>query len=47
MVVQKHGSTSDFVFQQNNSGPHMAKSVTSFLVGNNINVIKWPGQSPD
>ena len=47
MAVQKYGSTSDFVFQQDNCGPHKAKSVSSFLAGNNINVMKWPTQSPD
>ena len=45
MAVQKYGSTFDFAFQQDNSGPHKTKSVASFLVGNNINVMKWPAQS--
>ena len=45
MPVQKYGSISDFVFQQDNCGPHKSKSVTSFLVGNNTNVMKWPAQS--
>ena len=47
MTVQKYVSISDFVFQQDNCGPHMAKSVTSFLVGNNINVMKWLAESLD
>ncbi len=40
-------STSDFVFQQDNCGPHKAKSITTYLDANNFSVMKWPAQSPD
>ena len=46
MAAQEYVSTSDFVFQQENCGPQKARSVTSFLVGRNINVLKWPAQIP-
>ena len=46
-AIQKYGSTSNFGFQQENCGPHRAKSIAAYLDGSNINVMKWPNQSPD
>ena len=46
-AIQKCGSTSNSVFQQDNCGPHRAKSIAAYLVANNVNVVKWPAQSSD
>ena len=46
-AVEKYRNTSDFVFQQDNCGPNKAKSIASNLNASNVNVIKWPAQSPD
>ena len=34
-------------FQQDNASIHTAKKIRSFLNDNNVNVIKWPGNSAD
>ena len=38
---------SNFIFQQDNAPAHTAKIVTQFFLNNNINLIQWPGNSPD
>ena len=45
--IHHYGSSSAFTFQQDNCGPHKAKSAKAFLDTNGINVMKWPPQSPD
>ena len=46
--ISKHyGNTDSVVFQQDNCGPHKAKSVSSFLYEKGIEVMCWPAQSPD
>ena len=42
-----YGNKSNFVFIQDNCGPHKAKSVKAYLDANNVTVMKWPAQSPD
>ena len=34
-------------FQQDNASVHTAKKIRGFLNKNKINVIQWPGNSPD
>ena len=45
--VSKHGSLKHVVFQQDNCGPHHAKSVSNYLQSTGITTMKWPPQSPD
>ena len=47
VYTNKYGSTFNFVFQQDNCGPHRAKYIAAYLGSNIVNVIKWPGQNPD
>ena len=42
-----HGGFSSFVFQQDNSGAHKAKSVGAYMDATGISLIEWPAQSPD
>ncbi len=42
-----HGGTNCFIFQQDGSGLHRAKSVRSFLDEEGIELLSWPAQSPD
>ena len=39
-AVEKYGSTSDFVFQQDNCGPHKAKFIASHLNEDDVNAMK-------
>ena len=36
-----------WVFQHDNDPKHTSNHVKSWLLNNNINVLKWPAQSPD
>lgn len=37
----------EFVFQQDNDPKHTARLTKEFFDENNIEVLKWPAQSPD
>lgn len=37
----------DFILQQDNARPHVARTVTTFLNDHNIEVMEWPANSPD
>ena len=41
------GGTGGFIFQQDNCGPHKAKSIKSFIYSSGIQLLPWPSQSPD
>ena len=45
--MKHYGYISKFTFQQDNCGPHRAKSVTAYLNIQNVEAMKWPPQSPD
>ena len=42
-----HGGLDQFIFQQDTSAAHKAKSVLSCMKDKGYNVMKWPPQSPD
>ena len=42
-----HGGVDNIVFQQDNCGPHRAKSVAKYLSENGISLLYWTPQSPD
>ncbi len=46
-AIEKHGGLKQIVFQQDNCGPHRAKSVSDYLSARCITTMKWPAQSPD
>lgn len=37
----------DFIFQQDNDPKHTARITKEYFAENNINLLKWPAQSPD
>jgi len=37
----------DYEFQQDNASVHTSKLTTTFFDDSDINLMKWPGQSPD
>uniref|UniRef100_A0A915CW68 Tc1-like transposase DDE domain-containing protein n=1 Tax=Ditylenchus dipsaci TaxID=166011 RepID=A0A915CW68_9BILA len=37
----------DWIFQHDNDPKHASKLVKKFLSDNNVDVLKWPAQSPD
>lgn len=45
-IEKQFGSVRNIVFMQDYSGVHTAKTVRAFL-NENMNVIKWPANSPD
>ena len=42
-----HESLNNILFQQDNCGPHKAKTVVSYLDASNIELMDWPAQSAD
>ena len=46
-IEQNYESIEDVVFQQDNCGPHKAKSISTYLAQKNVRVMDWPAQSPD
>lgn len=46
-ATEHYGSASEIIFQQDNCGPHRAKSIKAYMEASNIDVMKWPAQSPD
>lgn len=47
LSVQKLRLGQDWVFQQDNDPKHTARATRAWFQDNNINVMKWPSQSPD
>ena len=46
--ASKHyGGSNNFTFQQDNFGPHKAKSIKAYLDENEVKTMDWPAQSPD
>ena len=45
--IQKQGISHSIVFQQDNAPSHTAKVTKKWLADNSIDVMFWPGQSPD
>ena len=45
--VEKLRLERNYVFQQDNDPKHTSRVATAFFTKNNINVLKWPAQSPD
>ena len=43
----KHGGKDDFVLQEDNCGPHRAKSIAKYLQNEGVSRMNWPAQSPD
>jgi transposase len=41
------GEIVDYEYQQDNASVHTSKLTTTFFENSDINVMKWPGQSPD
>ena len=46
-VYDIHGGTESFVLQEDNCGPHRAKSIATYLFNEEVKRIKWPAQSSD
>ena len=46
-VLPYKESHQNMIFQHDGAGPHRANTVTQWLDANNIEVLKWPAQSPD
>ena len=42
-----HNNNSLFTLQEDNCGPHRAKSIATYLHYKQVNRMKWPSQSPD
>ena len=47
LKIEDYASISRVIFQQDNCGPHRAKSVTAYLEASGINLMNWPAQSLD
>ena len=46
-MMKNHGENKDFVLQEDNCGPHRAKSIAKYLREKAVERMKWPTQSPD
>ena len=46
-VLPYKQSHADMIFQQDGAGPHRAITVRDWLASEDIEVLKWPAQSPD
>ena len=46
-VLPYKQSHENMIFQHDGAGPHRANSIRDWLEENNIEVLKWPAQSPD
>ena len=44
---QYHSSPMSFIYQHDGCGPHRARSVSTFLEGEKVEVLPWPARSPD
>ena len=41
------GGSTSFILQEDNCGPHRAKSIATFLANEDVVRMNWPEQSPD
>ena len=46
-VYDVHGGTNTFILQEDNCGPHRAKSIATYLANEDITRMEWAPQSPD
>ena len=46
-AFNQHDGLSTFVLQEDNCGPHRAKSIATYLANEEVTRMKWPAQSPD
>ena len=42
-----HGNNALFILQEDNCGPHRAKSINTYLYSASVNRMQWPAKSPD
>ena len=42
-----HNGPVRFILQEDNCGPHRAKSIATYLAKEDVERMKWPAQSPD
>ena len=44
---EKHNGPTSFILQEDNCGPHRARSVATYLQNKEVTRMVWPSQSPD
>ena len=42
-----HGGTDQFILQEDNCGPHRARTIATCLANEEVSRMFWPAQSPD
>ena len=46
-VIGRHFPTENYIFQQDNTPLHKARSTQEYLHRNDVTCMSWPAQSPD
>ena len=46
-IYDVHGGTDGFILQEDNCGPHRARSIATYLESEDVTRMHWPAQSPD